>query len=146
MRTCPDCRKANSDYMESCHYCGASLTKPVYAGLGSSYSSKYSSPASSQTQSSMSIFLYVLGVLSLIGGFVLCAMTWKESYFIGLLCLFSGVISGVVFFAIGRILGLCVKVATVLNISVDNAFTLLLSLAIASVFGVAAYKFAKYCS
>ena len=105
MRSCPDCKKANSDYIESCQYCGASLTKPVYAGLGSSYgSSKYSSPSASQSQSNMSIVLYVFGVLSLIGGFILCAMVWSESYIIGLSCLFSGIISGVVFYAIGRIL------------------------------------------
>lgn len=52
----------------------------------------------------MAMLLYLIGVLSIIGGGVLGFLTWENSWLLSIGWVIAGIIEGIVFFALAKIL------------------------------------------
>ena len=110
MKYCQDCSTENDNFKEYCVKCGAKLSNQAkYEYRKNSYNNS----VCNSNGAGLAMVLYVLGVLSVIGGLIIGIAVWPKgysysytwfSYFISFAYFLSGVISCFVFFAIGRII------------------------------------------
>ena len=123
MSECKNCGKSLPyDYAERFDYCPDCIAKGFANSSDeqsqqnkepdSSSSSELSSPAEIENSNVVSGILYVIGVIIIIIGFVLCIKDWGQYYThtVPLLYVLGGTISGMFFVGLGEIISLLQKI------------------------------------